>query len=192
MSRLQREGWYGIYYWCNIKKMGFKALGVEWSGHCLSDNDLYNMFFLCSKIIFIKDDPNVEGVHSCISGTNSSSSNVKIKVSISTQLSCLSPPPLPLSLVTVPTCSTVATPNRTYQWMGQWQKVLGGLLKLKECLLCGTERSESVRLGSCPSSHNPSPGAVPWGFLGCHRWTFIQLNIIHTHTRARTNTHTHR
>lgn len=132
---------------------------------------------------------NVEGVHSCISGTNSSSSNVTIKVSISTQLSCLSPPPLPLSLVTVPTCSTVATPNRTYQWMGQWRKVLGGLLKLKECLLCGTEWSESVRLGSCPPSHNPSPGAVPWGFLGCHRWTFIQLNIIHIHTRARTHTH---
>lgn len=67
-----------------------------------------------------------------------------IKVNISTQLSCLLPPPLPLSVVTVLPCSTVATPNRTYQRMGQWWKVLGGLLKLKECLLCGTERSEGV------------------------------------------------
>lgn len=40
----------------------------------------------------------------------------------------------------------------------------------------------SVRLGSCPPSHNPSPGAVPWGSLGWHRWTFIQPNIISTHT----------
>lgn len=84
-----------------------------------------------------------------------------ITAPVSTQLSCLLPPPLPLSVVAVLPCGVVATPNRAYQQTGQRRMVLVGVLKLGECWTCGTERSEgSVRPGSCPPSHSSSPGVL--------------------------------
>lgn len=42
-----------------------------------------------------------------------------------------------------------------------------------------------VRVGSCPPSHNPSPGVITWLVTwGQHRWTFIQPHLMAGYSRT--------